>query len=156
MGKETPVTMISGHTFKQGSFKETKLLTPSKAIGKECRWCKGGGRWKCESKVCALNRPGGSSLRKIAAHCRECNGDDKPINCTGRHLDGTICLLHPFRLGKNPYRPRTLSPENREKLVRVGAKYHFPTGQKGASNLPGSTIRGEGRSMPHLRNGEPI
>ena len=125
-----------------------KGTSPGKAIKMECRRCKGGGRWKCEAKVCALNRPAGSSLRKIKAHCKECNGDDHPKECTGRLLDGTICLLHPFRLGKNPYRPRTLSPENREKLVRVGAKYHFPTGQKGASNLPESTILGGGEALP--------
>ena len=126
-----------------------KGTAPGQAIKMECRRCKGNGRWKCESKICALNRPAGSSLRKIKAHCKECNGDDHPKECTGRLLDGTTCLLHPFRLGKNPYRPRKLSPEHREKLVAVGANFHFPTGQKGASVLPGSTIPVEGIQGPH-------
>jgi hypothetical protein len=130
-----------------------KGMSPRQAIKITCRCCKGGGRWKCESKDCALIRTVGPSLRKIKAHCKECNGDDHSKECTGRLIDGTICILHPFRLGKNPFCARKLSPEHREKLVRVGARYHFSTGQKGASVFPGSTIKGEGRSMPILTLG---
>jgi len=89
-------------------------MTPKQAILAECQLCKGGGRWKCESKICTLNRLGWSALRRIRGHCIECNGDDRPVNCTGRLLLGGMCVLHPFRLGKNPYsKVQTLSPERR-------------------------------------------
>ena len=137
MGKKTKL--------KQGSFKETKLLTPSKAIRKECRWCKGGGRWKCESKVCYLNKPGLSALKRIKLQCVECCGGVKAevAGCTGQLLrengNRENCWLHPYRLGKNPYRKKSLGrPENFSQKRR----------EKGPSKPPESTIGSEGELFP--------
>ncbi|MHB8783774.1 MAG: hypothetical protein ACYDAX_10220 [Desulfobacteria bacterium] len=116
-------------------------ITPVQAIKRECRTCKGGKVFRCESKACALNKSGGPSLRKIKAHCRECNGDDHPRECPGRLLDGAVCNLHPFRLGKNPNaRKRTLSPEHRQKAIAVLAKHRRESCPGGAFPLVGSTI----------------
>jgi hypothetical protein len=115
-------------------------MTPLQSVRAECRSCKGGQLFRCESKACALNRQG-RPLPKIKAHCRECNGDDHPRECTGRLLDGSICNLHPFRLGTNPQaKKRTLSPEHKAKLTEAGRKHRFGTGQNAPSIPPGSTI----------------
>ena len=102
------------------------MTSPAQAIKAECRRCKGGQLFRCESKVCKLSPDAytcRSSVRRIGAHCRDCNGDDHPRECVGRYLDGTTCGLHPFRLGKNPERPkRTLSPEQRAKMEATLAK----------------------------------
>lgn len=115
-------------------------MTPSQSIRAECRSCKGGQVFRCESKACNLNRPG-RPLPKIKAHCRECNGDDHPRECTRRLLGGTVCNLHEFRLGKSPFaKKRTLSPERREKAIEALAKYRQESYSSGASETPGSTI----------------
>jgi len=123
-------------------------MTPAHAIKAECRRCNGGSRRKCESKVCALNKPGYKLLR-IKAHCRECNGDDHPSECTGRLLNGEICFLHPFRLGRNPSsKMRTLTPERKAAAVARLEKYRYRPKLKGPFSVPGSTIMREGRSSP--------
>jgi len=122
-------------------------VTASQAIRKECRSCQPGQRMTpegCETKACKLS-PNAfecrSSVKRIAAHCRDCNGDDHPRECTGRLLHGKTCPLHPFRLGKNPNaKKRTLSPEHKAKLAETGCKHRFHTGQNRPSGLPGSTI----------------
>jgi len=119
---------------------DRRVTTPAKAILAECRSCKGGQIFRCESLSCALNKSDGTSLRKIKAHCIECNGDDHPRECTGRLLNGDTCNLHPFRLGTNPQaKKRTLSPEHKAKLAEAGRKHRFGTGQNSQSTPPGST-----------------
>jgi len=115
-------------------------MTPAQAIKTECRSCRGGQLFRCESKVCSLYHPG-RPLPKIRTHCRECAGDEHSRECTGRLLDGTTCNLHPFRLGKNPHaKKRTLSPERREKAIETLAKHRRESCSSGASTLPQSTI----------------
>ena len=97
-------------------------MTAAQAIHKECRACTGNARSKCISATCKL-RPENfkyrSSVKRIAAHCRECAISDsgrslKAVKyCTGQLLrengNGKMCWLHPFRMGKNPNRPKRAS-----------------------------------------------
>lgn len=116
------------------------MTTPSQAIKAECRFCKGGQLFRCESTACALNHAG-RPLPKIKSHCRECSGDDHPKNCTGRLLAGTTCNLYEFRLGKNPHaKKRILSPELKGKLAEAGREHRFRTVQNSPSEAVGSTI----------------
>ena len=87
-------------------------MTAAEAIKATCRSCQPGQRMtpeKCATTTCKLS-PNvvkvRSSVKRIAAHCRECNGGDHPRVCEGRLLDRGTCLLHPFRLGKNPHKPK--------------------------------------------------
>lgn len=115
-------------------------MTPLRSIRVECRSCKGGQVFRCESKTCFLNRAW-RPLPKIKAHCRECNGDDHPKDCTGRLLDGNTCILHEFRLGKNPHaKKRILSPERRLKAIEVLAKHRRESCSSASFSPPGSTI----------------
>ncbi len=119
-------------------------MTTAQAVKAECRRCKGGQVFRCESKACSLNLAG-RPLLKIKSHCRECNGDDHPRECSGKLLDGTVCHIHPFRLGINPLaKKRTLSPERKAKLAEAGRKYRFGTGQNSPSEAAGSTITTSG------------
>jgi len=119
-------------------------MTPAQAIRHECATCKGGARQKCESRACAL-RGGGSSLRRIKVHCRECAGDDHPRECTGRLLDGGTCILHDFRLGRNPFaKKRILSPEHREKAIARLAKHRRDSSSSASISPPGSKIATSG------------
>jgi len=123
-------------------------MTPAQSVRAECRRCKGGQVFRCGSKICALNLPG-RPLPKIKAHCRVCNGDDHPRECTGRFLGGTVCNLHEFRLGKNRHaKKRILSPERKAQLVASGRKHQFGTGQNTPFSTPGSTI-----SLPGVPEG---
>lgn len=118
-------------------------MTPSQSIRAECRRCRGGQVFHCESTVCTLNGSG-RPLPKIKAHCRVCNGDDQPGECTGRLIDGDICNLHEFRLGKNPHaKKRTLPPEHKAKLAEAGREHRFGAVQNSPSIPPGSTIPSE-------------
>lgn len=123
-------------------------VTASQAIRAECRSCKGGQLFRCESTACDLNRPG-RPLPKIKAHCRECNGDDHPRECVGALLNGATCNLHPFRLGTNSQaKKRTLSLEHKAKLTEAGRKHRFGTVQNSQSLPPGSTT-----SLPGILEG---
>ena len=147
-----------------------QIDTPAKAITSECRWCKGGARWVCESTVCALNGPG-SSLKRIKAHCLDCaardlgeSAHDAVRSCDGhllrenwnaeRWTDPTgkergLCFLLPYRFGKNPARPRRLSPEHKAKMIAALAEYHSRVNAKGRFAPVGSTITpGTGGSPP--------
>lgn len=123
-------------------------MTPSQSIRAECRSCKGGQLFRCASTACSLNHAG-RPLPKIKAHCRECNGDDHPRECTGKLLDGTTCNLHKFRLGKNPQaKKRTLSPERRQKAIEALARHrrescpNAPSAPPGSTITPGAVLRG--------------
>ena len=119
-------------------------MTPGQAIKAECRKCKGGQVFRCESKTCDLNRTG-RPLPKIKAHCKTCNGDDHPRECTGKLLDDGSCNLHPFRLGKNPSaKKRTLSPEHKAKLVAALSKHRQESCSRGSFSPPGSPITPSG------------
>ena len=55
-----------------------------------------------------------SPLKAIRAFCIECMGDQvrEVKGCTS-----TNCPLHAFRMGKNPYRSRELSDEERQAIA---------------------------------------
>lgn len=116
-------------------------VTAARAIGRECNSCCPGQRMtpsKCPTKVCKLSPEVfqyRSSVKRIKAHCLDCavrELDGTAIKavraCTGRLLrengTGGMCWLHPFRLGKNPDRPRrTPAPDLGKKGAEVLARY---------------------------------
>ena len=120
---------------------KTIKVTAAQAIGRECKSCCPGQRMtpsKCPTKVCKLSPEAfqcRSSVRRIKAHCLDCAVREidgtalKAVRaCTGRLLrengNGGTCWLHPFRLGKNPDRPRhTPAPDLGKKGAEVLAKY---------------------------------
>lgn len=83
-------------------------MTPRKAIAAECRQCVNTQTFKgCASEVCKLNRASLKPIKKIKAHCLTCCPEQSIYgvkSCDGKYIDGSNCVLHPFRLGKNPRR----------------------------------------------------
>lgn len=80
-------------------------MTPKKSIEAECRFCKSGQRFDCESSTCKLNDSRLSSLKRIKAHCLDCNGGRaEVVTCRGDVLNPSPhkCSLWEYRLGKNP------------------------------------------------------
>ena len=53
-------------------------------------------------------------LQSIKAHCRECSGGllDEHKNCPV-----TNCFLHPYRMGKNPFRKKRELTEDQKKDI---------------------------------------
>lgn len=106
---------------------ETDGVTPSRAIGLECKWCTGGVRgMSCYSEMCKLNDASPvqgiesralSPLRRIKLHCRDCVETRQEVRvCTGRlPYEGRHCYLHPYRLGHNPKRKGMGSAKNFQK-----------------------------------------
>ena len=94
-------------------------ITAKQAINRECRDCCNTTYWKsvCNSDTCALSeaREFKTAVRRIKAHCIECNTQKTVYGvavCGGDKLIGGatgqphICHLFPFREGKNPYRAK--------------------------------------------------
>lgn len=82
-------------------------MTPKKAIEVECRYCKNGQRFNCESTVCKLNDNSRSTLKRIKAHCLDCTGSRADVvSCSGDILNPSPhrCTLWEYRLGTNPKR----------------------------------------------------
>lgn len=82
-------------------------MTPRKAMETECRFCKNGQRFDCESNACELNNLALSSLRRIRAHCLTCIGSSPQVaGCRGDILYPSPhkCSLWEYRLGTNPKR----------------------------------------------------
>lgn len=80
-------------------------MTPKKAIETECRFCKTGQRFDCESSTCKLNYRGLTPLKRIKAHCLDCAGSRaEVVTCAGNILNPSPhkCTLWSYRLGKNP------------------------------------------------------
>jgi len=80
-------------------------MTPKKAIETECRYCKNGLRFDCESSTCKLNDRQLSPLRRIKAHCLDCVGSRaEVVSCQGNILNPSPhkCTLWNYRLGTNP------------------------------------------------------
>jgi hypothetical protein len=109
---------------------------------------------KCPTKVCKLSPEVfrcRSSVKRIKAHCLDCTVREidgtalKAVRaCTGRLLrengNGGMCWLHPFRLGKNPDRPRrTPAPDLGKKGPRSSRDIVTDNGQTSEPG-PGSTI----------------
>ncbi|GEM_PF-7003606 len=106
---------------------ETNGVTPSKAIGLECKWCMGTAKsFRCDSKLCKLTGKfpvqgiGGralSPLMRIKLHCLDCVETRPEVRaCTGKLLhDSRHCHLQPYRLGHNPKRKGIGSASNFQK-----------------------------------------
>lgn len=81
-------------------------MTPKKAVEVECRYCKNGQRFNCESTVCKLNDNSLSTLKRIKAHCLDCTGSRADVvSCSGDILNPSPphkCTLWEYRLGTNP------------------------------------------------------
>ena len=66
----------------------------------------------CKSSACGLHPyrtgkidPGADRrlLKIIRKFCLSCVGSsDEVKKCTGKMLDGTVCILHQYRIGKRP------------------------------------------------------
>jgi hypothetical protein len=89
---------------------KTKRLTPAQAIKQECRFCTNSPVFHgCNSSTCKLNDKSIPHSRRIKAHCLTC-APEQSIHgvkkCSGKVIapEDHICPLHPYRLGKNPYR----------------------------------------------------
>ena len=95
-----------------------EIMTPSKAIKLECRWCMGSVKSStCDSQICKLNNKSLTPLKRIKSHCLDCVESRKEIkDCTGKLLfEDRLCYLHPYRLGKNPRLKGLGNPENFQK-----------------------------------------
>ena len=113
--------------------KKVPHLAPSRAIRKECRKCMGGARLECDSKICPLNGPDRSSLRKIRRHCLDCAGSPGEVRaCEGKipfGVDGPhICPLHDYRFGTNP---RRKGVGNRRPLLSMKIRPRTPNSERG-------------------------
>jgi len=126
-----------------------ETVSAARAIKRECRFCSGGPQSACRTETCKLHPSVfecRSSVKRIKAHCLECaahgSGETRHEavrNCSGRLLrengNGGKCWLHPFRLGKNPNRPkRTPAPSQFPK--RTTDQTHFQAPESTIS-LPG-------------------
>jgi hypothetical protein len=99
-------------------------MTAKQAINTECRRCCGeAAQWRnvCASDECPIHftRDRGSSVRRIKEFCIKCNPKQTlqgSRECDGLYFDGSTCVLHPFREGRNPQRPkgRVWTPEMRD------------------------------------------
>lgn len=126
---EAANALITDDEEKNLIYKAPPGLTPRKAIRMECRWCSAVTPEKCLTRVCNLSLnvfKCRSSVRRIRAHCLDCASLDlgetpahAVLTCNGRlmrkngnRMEGTwsICWLHPYRLGKNPDRPKRRTP----------------------------------------------
>ena len=116
---------------------EEKRLTPIQAIHAYCVRCMGGNpnivREQCTDKRCPLytrrmgenQKDGLTPAKAIRAFCIECRGQDRLKDveeCTGRLVDGK-CMLHDFRMGKNPnIKGNASSSERMAELRRMAAE----------------------------------
>lgn len=125
-------------------------MTAKQAIAKECQSCTGNKYYTtvCCSPECALSpaREFKSSLRRIKAHCTECNPSKTIIgikDCGGDRLIGGFvgdvheCNLYPFRLGKNPFKPkRELSEAQRRTIERLRTSQEKHKGTPVSHEMP--------------------
>lgn len=101
-------------------------MTPKKAILVECRRCLNTQAFKgCESSLCKLNVTSLKPVKKIKAYCLTCCPEQSIYGvklCDGKYMDGSTCILHPFRLGKNPRR-QAAGVKNAEQRGLLGFKF---------------------------------
>ena len=95
-----------------------KVLTAARAIKLECRYCNTLSQSECITKICNLHpnvwEGKRSKVKQIRAHCLECAGTPAEVkSCDGKILrkneNKNICYLHPYRMGKNPGRAKSVS-----------------------------------------------
>ncbi|MBT9175540.1 MAG: hypothetical protein DDT22_01220 [candidate division WS2 bacterium] len=118
-------------------------MTAKQAINQECRRCCGGANdWRsvCATPDCAIHftKRKGSSVQKIKKFCLKCNPKQRlqgVRECDGRYFDGSICVLHPFRLGKNPNRPKRVFTAEQRAVMRLNLSKNPRRGASTVSNL---------------------
>ncbi len=135
-------------------------MTAKQAIVKECQDCTGNKYYTtvCCSPECALSpaREFKTSLRRIRAHCTECNPSKTVVgikDCGGDRLIGGFadgpheCNLYPFRLGNNPFKPKRTpkEPTEAQRLARERFKARIHSTRKGLiSHETPSEYKGKG------------
>jgi hypothetical protein len=103
----------------KGNAVKERPMTAKRAIILECQGCCGSVRFReiCTSPDCALNdaREFKSNLRRIKAHCIECNSQ-KTVHGL-KDCGGEKCSLYLFREGKNPHRPKRVYSEAERQAI---------------------------------------
>lgn len=129
--------------------------TPLQTIRRECLTCMGCGKQdqaghirECPSRdTCALwpyrlgkrpatvpNRP----LKAIHGRCIECVGSAHEVRkCTGEMMDGTSCVLHPFRFGTNP----SLKGKRGRQDIFKYSPHHRPSEAETRPEMGGEVVR---------------
>ena len=113
-------------------------MRPKRSILEECRWCMQTPVFHgCLSEICKLNRTELTYMKRIKEHCIDCVPEHSLVavkNCTG-YVDNPIphqCILHPYRLGKNPKRQEAGKKQYKGTGIRNLKKTQFkPKEQKG-------------------------
>lgn len=110
------------------SDREVNEMTAVQAVKAECRLCNNTQLFfGCASEICALNNRQGykSTVRMIKAHCLTCVPEQHlgaVKDCDGQVFSkGSIakCNLHPFRLGKSPFRVKREYSEEQRVEIRL-------------------------------------
>lgn len=77
-------------------------------------------------------------VKAIRAKCIDCCGADDYINRI-RNCEITKCAIHPFRMGKNPYREKKQLTEEQQAMYKERARKMWETRKAKQSNNEGST-----------------
>lgn len=102
-------------------------MTAKQAINQECKRCCGNVQnWRevCNTPECAIyfaREGGGSSVRRIKEFCLKCNPLKSVFgvkDCDGRYFAGSLCVLHEYRLGKNPNRVKRVWTDAERDVMR--------------------------------------
>ncbi len=101
-------------------------LTPRLSIKEECKYCKNGNSFSCNSAICSLNKKKLTPLKRIKSHCINCVGTrQEVIKCRGKVLYSNNkykkCSLWKYRLGLNPY----LKGIGNRNINKLGHKTRF-------------------------------
>jgi hypothetical protein len=130
------------------------MITAKQAILKECQDCCGTVQFRsmCSSPNCALSEArefkSSSSVKRIKTHCLECC-PEKTIHgvkdCDGKLIGGVtgdprICHLHPFREGKNPFKPKRAIPETQKQLLLT---HRFVKNVRGEASVERKIVKRE-------------
>ncbi|MBT9165330.1 MAG: hypothetical protein DDT23_01347 [candidate division WS2 bacterium] len=118
-------------------------MTARQAIEQECKRCCGEAwNWRsiCAIPNCAIHftKRRGSSVQKIKKFCLKCNPKQNLQGireCDGKYFDGLICVLHPFRFGKNPNRPKRVFTTEQRAAMRLNLSKNIGRGASTASHL---------------------
>ena len=77
-------------------------------------------------------------VKAIRAKCIDCCGADDYINRI-RNCEITKCAIHPFRMGKNPYREKKQLTEEQQAMYKERARKMWETRKAKQSNNEGLT-----------------
>ena len=77
-------------------------------------------------------------VKAIRAKCIDCCGAEDYTNRI-RDCEITKCAIHPFRMGKNPYREKKQLTEEQQAMYKERARKMWETRKAKQSNNEGST-----------------